>query len=87
MLSGWQDDRHLDALCLQQGSVTFLDSLSAEMGWIMVKERKEREGEHGKTQALPGRDCFLPWKGLRLLRVKSMVPDVPLLDNKGRGCF
>lgn len=62
MLSGCQDDRHLDALCLQQGSVAFLDGLSAEVGWIMVKEREEREGEHGKTRLFLDRTVSSPGK-------------------------
>lgn len=73
----------------RQGSVTFLDCLPAEVGWIIVKEKEEREGKRGKKQALPSPSWTVsfPWKGLRLLRVKSIVPDVSLLDNKGRGCF
>lgn len=63
VLSGCQDDQHLDILCLQQGSVTFLDCLPAEVGWIMVKEREEREGKHGKKQALPSPSWTLSFPG------------------------
>lgn len=41
-------------------AVTFLEGLLAEVGWMMIKEWEEREGKHGKKQALPSSS----WTGL-----------------------
>lgn len=86
MLPRWPRPMPLAGLKRRQDSLTFLDCLSRESG-ICNGERKRGSMERNWLFLfLPG-PCFLHWKALRLLRVKQTVPDVSLLDDKGRECF